>query len=264
MSQLLGKIGFIHGHLWSRSTAYRAGLLIGPVPLLGAGLAFLVWTLASGMGIAPSFATQWAKPRQANWDAAPGGASTIQPTAALPATAKDGTLVGHRREWRVTTHFFRVTPAWQIEVDETPLGSTYISGPTLDASRFFTKPQQGLYAAVGSAMFVVWEAGRYKLAASFERAAGPPGSCLTRVIFNGRSLLSHVEINLIEEAARTYEGASFDLTPGLYPINFVFSCWQGHVTRGPGSMTLLVQHPGESEPSPARMVEIVRPVATRR
>jgi hypothetical protein len=263
VTQLFGKFGFIHRHLWGRSSAYRAGLLLGPVPLLGAGVAFLVWALASGMGIVPSRAAQWAPTKHpSNWDAVP-GVSTVQPTVALPATARDGTLVGYRREWQVTTHGFRVSPSWQIDVDETPLAATSISGPTFDISRFFTEPQRRLHAAVGSAMFVVKDSGRYTLSASFERPAGPPANCLTRVVFFGRWLLSHIETSLLEDTVRTYDGASFNLTPGLYPINFMFTCWNGPVTKGPGSMTLLVQHPGEDTPSPARMVEIVRPRAAR-
>jgi len=55
---------------------------------------------------------------------------------------------------------------------------------------------------------------------------------------------------------------SFELKPGLYAINFVFSCWNSHnVTQGPGRMTLLAQHPGETTLSPARIVDIVRPIS---
>jgi hypothetical protein len=262
MSQLLGKIGFAHRELWSRSGPYRAGLLLGPIPLLGAGLAFLVWVAASG-GFGPALSAQWAKPKNTTWAGAPGEATSLQPTAELPATAKDGTLVGYRREWRITTHMFRVSSTWQTDFNETPLDrATYISGATLDMDRFFIKPQRGLIAAMGAAMFVAREPGRYKFSAGFERPAGRPGSCLTRVVFLGRPLMATIEGNLIDERVRTYTGASFDLTPGLYSINFMFSCWNSNnVTQGPGRMTLLVQHPGETTLSPARIVDIVRPIS---
>jgi hypothetical protein len=262
MTQLFGKIGFAHRELWDRSGAYRAGLLLGPVPLLGVGLAFLVWVVASG-GIGPAFSEQWAKPKQNTWATAPVEANALQPTAELPATARDGTLVGYRREWRVTTHTFRVSSTWQADFNETPLErATYISGPTFDMERFFTKPQRGLVAAMGAAMFVAREPGHYTFSASFERPAGQPANCLTRMSFLGRPLTATIEGNLIDAKARTYKSASFDLKPGLYPINFVFSCWNSqHVTQGPGSMTFLAQHPGEDTLSPARVVEIVRPIA---
>jgi hypothetical protein len=262
MTHLLGKIGFAHRELWGRSGPYRAGLLLGPVSLFGAGLAFLAWVAVSG-GFGPAFAVQWAKPKDTSWAAAPAEVSTLQPTAELPATAKDGTLVGYRREWRVTTHTFRVSPTWQTSFNETPLERpAYISGPTFDMERFFTKPQRGLVAAMGAAMFVAKEAGRYTFSASFERPASQPGNCLTRVVFLGRTLTSTIEGNLIDDRSRTYKGASFELKPGLYAINFVFSCWNSHnVTQGPGRMTLLAQHPGETTLSPARIVDIVRPIS---
>jgi hypothetical protein len=263
MTGLLGKIGFAHRELWSHSGPYRASLLLGPISLLGAGLAFLAWVAVSG-GLSQAMSVPWAKPKNTTWAAAaPGEVSVLQPTAALPATAADGTLVGYRREWRVTTHTFRVSPTWQTDFNETPLDRpTYISGATFDMERFFTKPQHGLVAAMGAAMFVAKEGGRYTFSASFERPAGPPANCLTRVIFLGRTLTSTIEGNLIDERSRTYKGASFDLSPGLYPINFVFSCWNSrNMTQGPGRMTLLAQHPGETTLSPARIVEIVRPIA---
>jgi hypothetical protein len=263
MIQLLGKIGFIHRSLWSRSGAYRIGLMVGPVPLLGAGLAFLAWALVSGVGVGPSFAGQWAKPKNsANWNAVP-GMSIVEPTAPLPAAAKDGTFVGYRREWKVTTHMFVVSAAWQVKVDANPLTTNFISGPTFDVSRFFSRPQRANVAAVGTGMFVAKVAGQYKFAASFQRPAAPPASCLTRVVFGSRSLLSNIEGNIVEETAHTYEGATFELSPGLYPITFVFSCWAREGTKGPGQMTLLVQHPGEDALSPAWMVDIVRATGSR-
>lgn len=263
MSRLLGKIGFIHRLLWSRSGLYCACLLLGPAPLLGAGLALAVWGLTSTVGAmtaAPPAPPQWAKPNHSsNLNEAGRVVTDIHPTVTLPTTTDDGTLEGYRAGWQVVTYGFRVSPTFAIGIESTPLASFFLDGPTMDLTRLSSgEPRKGLYAGVGTAMFVVKAPGRYQLSAKLERAAGMPANCLTRVVFGGRWLLSDIALNLVTETVKIYRGAWFELAPGLYPINFVFSCWHNQTTDGSGRMTLLVQHPEETALSPARSGDVVR------
>jgi hypothetical protein len=223
----------------------------------------MAWGFASGISVqaaASSAPAAWAKPKlPANWDDAPGGVSNVEPPIALPAIAEDGTLKGYGKGWQVVTYGFQVSKTWTIVFDETPLASAFLDRPTIDVSQISAAgSQQRAYAAVGTAMFAVKVPGRYRISASFERPAASPASCLTRLVFVNRWLLSHVEVNIVGETAMTYDGATFDLKPGLYPINFAFTCWQGMATTGPGRMTLLVQHPGEEALAPARPDDVVR------
>ena len=45
----------------------------------------------------------------------------------------------------------------------------------------------------------------------------------------------------------------------LYPLNWAFGCWQDQHLAGPGRITIMIAHPGETELVPARADDILRP-----
>ena len=75
-------------------------------------------------------------------------------------------------------------------------------------------------------------------------------------------MLSHYEINLMGENDESWPPVAFNLKPGAYRVILAFGCWRDDQMVSPGELTLMIGHPGEATPRPARADEIWRP-ATR-
>jgi len=260
MSGFLGKLGFIHRRLWREDGLYRAALLSGPAPLLGGLLAGALWAGIQALHAPTYRLPQWAtvRPGPAFWNT--DQSQTVQPAIALPPIGVDSRLVGYEAGWRVTTHPIQVSPMMDVEVKPTPLTAFSLDAPAVDMAQLIAEgPQMSLYVGEGRGFFAVRTAGVYAVTVSIERAAGPIANCVMRLGFGPRRIMSNVRIGFGNETA-TYDAPRFDLQPGLYPVIWVFGCWHDHEVVGPGRMTLLIAHPGDPMPLPARADDIVRQV----
>jgi len=112
---------------------------------------------------------------------------------------------------------------------------------------------------VGTALLVARTAGVYSLTARLERPAGQSAECLSRVGFGQHRVVSSLDINLVDDIAKTFEPVRFELTPGLYRLQWAFGCWEGQQESRTGALTILVDHPGEPAPRPARPGDFVQP-----
>jgi hypothetical protein len=118
-------------------------------------------------------------------------------------------------------------------------------------------PKSSPFAGVGSAFLAVKTAGIYTVSGSFEHPAGRAANCLVRLGFGPKRVVSELEMSLVNDISQTFDPIKFDLQPGLYSIGWVFGCWHEQEEVGPGRMTVLIGHPGETGLQPARPGEIV-------
>jgi hypothetical protein len=261
MSRFLGKLGFIHRRLWREDGLYRAALLFGPAPLLGGLLAGALWAGVQALDAPTRQLPQWAtvRPGPSYWST--DQPQTVQPAMALPPIRADGGLAGYEAGWQVTTNPIQVSPMMDVEVKPTPLTAFSLDGPSVDVAQLIAEqPQTSLYVGEGRGFLAVRTAGVYAITARIERPAGPIANCVMRMGFGPRRIMSNVRVGFGNETM-TYDAPQFDLQAGLYPIIWVFGCWHDHEVVGPGRMTLLVGHPGDPMPLPARANDIVRQVA---
>jgi hypothetical protein len=259
MSRFLGKLGFIHRRLWSEDGLYRAALLFGPAPLLGALLVGAVWAGVQALATARYQPPPWATPHPsaAVWSTAQ--PQNVQPALPLPPMGTDGSLAGYEAGWLATTNPIQVSPTMDVDVKTIHLTAFLLDGASVDVAQIIANgPQTSLYVGEARGFLAVKTAGEYALTLRAERPAGPVAYCLMRLVFGPRRIISNLRAGFANEAI-TYEAARFDLRPGLYPIAWVFGCWHDQEVIGPGRMTLLVGHPGEPMPLPALADDIVRP-----
>ncbi|HUB44623.1 MAG TPA: hypothetical protein VMB73_06525 [Acetobacteraceae bacterium] len=120
-------------------------------------------------------------------------------------------------------------------------------------------PADGLFVGAGVGFLAVRTAGIYVISARLDRPAAPAANCLVRTGFGPHRITSSLDLGIHNDLSRHFEAARFDLQPGLYRIGWVFGCWRGRDVTGPGKMTMLVGHPGETGLEPARADDIVRP-----
>ncbi len=259
MRHLLGKLGFIHRRLWRRDGLYRAALLFGPAPLLGCLLAVTVWEGVLAVRSAPQPPPPWAAPQSpASWntDAAP---QTLQPVRPLPATDASGGLTGYEPGWRASINPIEVGTTMDVDVKAAPLSTFTHDGPAVEMSRILAMgPPDSLYVGIGRGFLAVRTAGIHALTLRVERPAGAPADCLMRLGLGPRRIVSNVQLQLARDFDTVFDAARFDLKPGLYPIAWAFGCWRGHDAIGPGRLTVLVGHPDDQSPQPARPDDIVR------
>jgi len=183
-----------------------------------------------------------------------------RPTGAAAAASghTDGRLAGYELGWRVTTTPIQISSTMDVDVKTTPLTAFSLEGLTVDVAQIFAGgPKVSLYAGLGQGFLAIRTAGVYTLTLRLERSAGPSADCLTRLGFGPHRIVSTLNIGFGNDV-KTFEAPRFDLQPGLYPIGWAFSCWHGHEVVGPGRITLLVGHPGDPTPLPARSADIVR------
>jgi hypothetical protein len=78
-----------------------------------------------------------------------------------------------------------------------------------------------------------------------------------RLAFGGGFVVANLELDLLNSITKSYNTDRFDLSPGLYGISWAFSCRHGREMSGLGRLTVLIAHPGEATPQPARPDDIV-------
>lgn len=260
MRLFFGKLGFVHQHLWSRNRLYQASILAGPAPLVGGLLAAAIW-LAShgGFGGQHRALPPWAKPEHVDlWNTAGGAPPVVAPTVPLPQTDAAGGLVGFKPGWRMATQRIDLRSGYDVNVDSTPLTASPLSGAKVEMAQIIAQaPKVPLYAGTAQGFLAVRTAGVYALSARFDRPPAEPADCLIRLAFGPHRVTSNIEISVFNDVSKTYEEARFTLEPGLYSIGWAFTCWHDQTVTAPGSLTILVGHPDEPKPMPARTDEIV-------
>jgi hypothetical protein len=261
MTRLFGKSGFIHRRLWQQDALYRTALLFGPAPLLGCLLAGAVWGGVEALRSTPHQMAQWAVPQGPKmWSTANDQPHAVAPTKPLPATGADGALAGYAAGWRVATAPIQVSRTLDVDVKTTRLTGFVLNEPAVDMSEIIAGgPRNALYVGIGSGFLVVKAGGVYALSARLERPAGQAADCLIRLGFGQYRIVSNLEIAVVNDVSKAFDAARFDLKPGLYSIGWAFGCWHDQEVTAPGRLVLLIGHPGEPTPQPARPDEIVRP-----
>ena len=263
MGLFFRKFGFIHRRLWERDGLYRAALLFGPAPVLGCMLAGVLWVAFQAVMGPSDQPPPWAVVRPATMHNASGGEPlTVQPTQPLPHVNADGSLTGYQPGWIVTAYPIVVSPTMSVEVQPSTVSgfnTFFLDGPDLDVERIIASgPKSPPYVGRASAYLVIREPGVYSLTARFDRQAGKPANCVMRLTFGSGRVVANVDLNLTKTISTTFDAVRFDLKPGLYAIFQTLSCWHEQEMAGPGRLTLLVGHPGEENPLPARPGDLVR------
>jgi hypothetical protein len=263
MAPFFSKFGFIHRRLWERDGFYRAALLFGPAPLLGCLVAGAVWAGIQALGVNTPQPPSWAIVHPPTVPpSADNRPRTVQPDQPLPATDADGSLSGHQAGWTVTAHAMQFSPTLEATVAPSTLSTFntfFLEGPAIDMARIISAgPKDQLYVGNGAGFLAIREAGVYGLAVRLERPVGPVANCVMRLGFASGRIVARLELALAESTSKTFDGGRFDLQPGLYRINWGFGCWHEHEMSAPARMTVLVGHPGETAPQPARPGDIVR------
>ncbi len=265
MSRWFAKLGFIHRRLWQQDGLYRAGLLFGPAPLVGCLVASALWLSVETLVSAPHQTAAWGVPQgPETWGSDNDQPHIVAPTKPLPPANADGGLPGYEPGWRVTTAPIQVSPTLDVDVKTTRLTGFVIDEPSAEMGQIIAGgPKEALYVGIGSGFLAVRTAGVYALSARIDRPAAQVADCLIRVVFGQRRIISNLEVAMTDDVSKAFDGARFDLRPGLYSIGWAFGCWHGQEVTGPGRVTFLVEQPGESTFRPARPDEIVRMAPTR-
>jgi hypothetical protein len=260
MGLFFGKLGFVHRQLWTGNPLYRLSVLAGPAPLLGALVAGALWAAGVGGGAAGRPALpRWATPDPNDkWNSADGPIRSVKPRAPLPLVDGKGNLAGYKPGPRLVTNPIQVQGSFDVNVENKVLTAVPYDGARLDMDRIIASgPKQGLYVGVADGILVIRTAGVYTLTLRHERAPAQPASCVERLGFGGHRVISNLDLSLYNQVDTTFQGAQFELEAGLYPIGWAYGCWHEQAETAPGSLSLMIGHPGEAHPLPAQPDEIV-------
>ena len=265
MSRFFSKLGFIHRRLWDRDGLYRVALLFGPAPLIGCGVAAVIWAMHRAPPAPIGQPPDWGKPSRTteNWSTA-GEPHTVQPARPLPAVDANGGLSGYEAGWRATIHAVDISPTFNVDIQPNALSAFFMDGSNIDLAHIIEAgPKDTKIAGAGSGFVVIRTPGVYALSLRFERLSGPAADCLTRLGFGGRRIVSNYGLATPGNVSKIFDAARFDLQPGLYPIGWAIGCWRDQESVGPGRITVLISHPGDQVLQPARPDDIVRPEQTK-
>ena len=266
MTGFFGRIDFIHRRLWRADWLYRAAVLCGPAPFFGCLVAAGLWA-SVGVAVTPKGPTpEWAMPRGMQpQDASSTQPQKVDPLRPLPASAPDGVPVGYEKGWQVTTNPIEISPTLDVDVKPNALNAFSLDGATIELERILEKgPTDQRYVALGSGFLAVRTAGVYAISVRIERPAAEAVDCLIRLGLGPARILSEHAIGLVRDVARTFRPANFELKPGLYPIGWGFGCWHQERSIGPGRLTVLIEHPGETGLQAVKPDEVVRPERLKR
>lgn len=260
------KLAFAHRRLWQRDGTYRAAVLLGPPPLLACALAAGLWLGVDWLrrSTAPAGAAPpWAQPL-----GTPGAGDqphAAAPAMALPPIGPDGRPRGFTTGWQGEIRAIEVSTTLDLTILPKPEASFTLDQTVLDMTRIAAaSPPSGRHVGLHSAALVVRTAGLYAISLRLDRSAWQPADCSVRLALAGQRVVSDLSINLPGKISRSSDPGLFELQPGLYRIGIGFGCWHDQQNAGTGALTVLIRHPGEQEPQPARPDEIVRPVSAPR
>lgn len=102
----------------------------------------------------------------------------------------------------------------------------------------------------------------YGLTVHVERPSEQPATCVERLAVKELRLVNKVDVSLNSSNPHTDDLVKLDLQPGMYWLGGMLTCWRGHEVVGPGRLTVMILHPGDSALKPIGPNEIVRPRPT--
>ena len=267
MRRAVLKLGFIHRRLWARGPTYRMAFLAGPPPLIGMAFATMLW---SGYHmIAPSMqqaaaGLPWAQ-RTPVTSPTGGPPILVLPDEPFPSGAARAIPAGLTTGWSAQVQPIILGAALDVNVLPTPLARFPLDQLVIELDRIVAAgPPGGLFVGRANAVLAIRKAGIYGISIRTERASDRTANCLQRLGFAHRRLVSNLSLNLRGSTRHDYDPARFDLRPGMYGIAVVFGCWSGQSAVGPGTLTVLIQHPGDSALQPVGPDEILRPITSPR
>ena len=258
MSRLTAKLAFIHRRLWRRDGAYRAAVVLGPAPLIGAAAAAAVWAGMNASASAP-LPPPWARYEPAAAVSA-GPPTTLPPGAPLPPTDSTGALQGVKTSWRGTIQPLEVSSALEARVMPSELTLFDLDGPAMDMDQVAAAgPSNQLFVGVGRALLAIRTPGTYAFSARLDRSSPIPANCLVRLLLGQTRIVSNLDLNVVGAVAGTFKPLEFNLQPGTYGIILAAGCWRGQQVVGPGRVTVLIRHPGEQAFQAVQAAELIRP-----
>jgi hypothetical protein len=261
MGLFFSKLGFIHRRLWDRDDFYRLALFFGPAPLIGAGLAAIVWVCIGTERTATHQPPPWAhytEPSKRD-RGSPDAPKPAIPAKPLPALRADGSAIGYDPGWSVTANPVTLNRPVDANVGATPIDGFTLAEPTVTMARLLEgRPKNKLFAGVASGFLVIRQAGTYGISARLERTPGPLADCLVRFGMNRESLVRNLRLNMVQRVTVDYEPAWFALQPGLYSVGWAFGCWHGNEMSDLGQFSLMITEPGRHDARPLEAGDIVQ------
>ncbi len=262
MRRLAAKLAFVHRALWQRDQVYRWALLLGPPPLFGCALAVLAWAVVQQT--APGPRVPGSDAPWAHWDRPvpqEGQPFAEAPTAALPRTDASGRFVGFQPGWLAAIQPMSVNAVMDTNIDPSVLTGFVLDQPGIPLARILDAgPPTGLFAGTARAFLVIRTPGVYAFSLRLARSGTQSADCLVRLGSAKHRIMSNVSLNTSGQAVLIYAPAEFRLEPGLFLLVAAVGCWRGDHMAGPGEVTVMVRHPGESALQPAAADEVIRPV----
>ncbi len=254
------KLAFVHRLLWARNVPYRGAVLLGPPPLIGGALAAVLWFSIHPRAVQPDSGAQipWAhhdKP-------VPQGDQPYaeKPVATLPPPRVGG-FAGFRTGWQGGILPITLDATLDANVLGTVLASFDIDRPDIPISLILDAgPPKGLFVGTAKTLLAVRVAGRYAISVRLHRPAAQSANCLVRLSSSKHRMVRNINVNMNGNAVVNYAPTEFQFDPGLYLIVLAVGCWRGDQMVGPGTVDLMIRHPGETSLVPARADEVVRPV----
>jgi hypothetical protein len=262
MKRLAAKFAFVHRTLWQRDQAYRWTVLLGPPPLFGCAVAALAWVAIQQFqhgATVPSSAAPWAHWTRPVPQA--GQPYTEAPAAALPRTDASGRFVGFQPGWMGEIRPMSVDATMDTNVFASVLTNFTIDGPTVPLARILAAgPSTGLFVGTTETYFVAQTPGIYAFSVQFAWSGAQSADCAVRFGSANHRMVRNTNLNISSQSILSYAPTEFRLEPGLFLLQTAVGCWHGDHVMGPGTLTVMVRHPGELVLTPAAADELMRPV----
>ena len=254
---MLRKLAFAHHTLWRRDETYRLAFVLGPPVLAGSLIGAILWF--GWQAVPVGDATSWARPEPTGNLPHDGTAIVEAPFAPLPQTASNGLPVGLEPGWDGAIQPVKIEHDLDVNVLPTRSGGFVLPAGPVDLHRIISAgPAGGLFVGVATGLFVVNRAGTYALTLKLSRNSENVANCLMRLGMGSHRILSRYELNVGGNVEMALDPVTFELQPGIYKIALAFGCWRDGQTIGPGEVTLLVRHPGETRLAPAGPADVMR------
>jgi hypothetical protein len=196
----------------------------------------------------------------------PAGAQTSSTEKQTGTTGAVATQYAHGWVVELKTTSF---PGAKLTPDPGNVAAYTETGPVFAEETFLKQARlsKGTQVVIGdaSAKFASRQEGEYQFGIRIESAKA--NHCWGKLSLNGTELVQRDVIGVFSAPVVAVSPAR--LTTGLYDVTVNFGCWTEDPLRDwqrpieSGSVTILVAHPGELAPSPARHGDFLHPFSTR-
>jgi hypothetical protein len=190
---------------------------------------------------------------------AAGPPHVVQPNFILPPIGPDGLPVGLESGWDVAVTEMEIAESGDVNLVGVKLANFKSDQLTIDMAHIMAAGPPGkLYAGTFYGELVIRQPGVYGLTVHAERSSEQPATCVERLAIKELRLINKIDVSLNKSNPHTYDPVKLDLQPGMYWLGGMLSCWRGHEVVGPGRLTVMILHPGDSVLKPITPNEIVR------